>query len=153
MSQIAYSEGYDYQLEADYSINIPIFPLTDIITPFIHLNTSGTLLIRYGYAWDGASGPAIDTKSIMRASLVHDALYQLMRQGHLDPEVWRRTADKVFQGIYKEDADKVYEQGGFFTKLIHPIRKLRKNWIYDGVRIGGSSSADPSNDRKVMFAP
>ncbi len=30
------------------------------------------------------NGPTIETKTFMRASLVHDALYQLMREEHLE---------------------------------------------------------------------
>ncbi|MDA8018651.1 MAG: hypothetical protein MPN21_14515 [Thermoanaerobaculia bacterium] len=36
--------------------------------------------IEAGYAWNGATG-AIDTPSFRRASLIHDGLYQLMREG------------------------------------------------------------------------
>ena len=51
------------------------------------------LTIKTGYAWDGASGPAIDTPSFMRASLVHDVLYQCMRQGRISRELrWQADA-------------------------------------------------------------
>ena len=39
------------------------------------------LLIKDGYAWDGASGPTIDTKNTQTASLVHDGLWQLIAAG------------------------------------------------------------------------
>jgi hypothetical protein len=60
------------------------------------------LWIVTGYAWDGASGPTIDTRSVIRASLVHDALYQLMRLGVLD-RGWRATADADLARIMIED--------------------------------------------------
>lgn len=63
---------------------------------------AGVLMIKAGYCWDGASGPTIDTQSSMRASLVHDAFYQLMREGLL-PQEYRAAADNLFQSICRED--------------------------------------------------
>jgi hypothetical protein len=60
------------------------------------------LEIENHYGWNGASGPAIDTRETMRASLVHDALYQLIREGYL-PKEMRKRADKEFYKICRED--------------------------------------------------
>lgn len=60
------------------------------------------LLLYAGYAWNGASGPVPDTKTIMRASLYHDAWYQLIREGH-EPRSSRTLADFWFGETYKED--------------------------------------------------
>ena len=68
-SFIEYRSGYKYQLASDYSIEINIKPAKDIDTKFIKLDTKGNLTIIEGYAWDGPSGPVIDTKENMRASL------------------------------------------------------------------------------------
>ena len=86
---------------------------------------SGVLTIKRNYAWDGASGPVFDTRRIMRGSLVHDALYQLMREEHL-PQKVRDNADWLLREICIEDgmpkfnADLVYLAvdlfGGNFTK-------------------------------------
>jgi len=46
-------------------------------------DSDGGLLIKAGYSWDGPSGSAIDTKNFMQGSLVHDALYQLLRENIL----------------------------------------------------------------------
>ena len=56
--------------------------------------------IKKGYAWDGPSG-AVDTKSWMTGSLVHDALYQLMRDGLLSRKL-RKEADKAMETINVE---------------------------------------------------
>ena len=60
------------------------------------------LKINCGYRWDGCSGPTFDTPTNMRAGLVHDALYQLMRLGVL-PQAARAQADREFLHIMKED--------------------------------------------------
>ena len=59
---------------------------------WVHLAGDGQLTIKRGYCWDGASGPTFDTPSTMLASLVHDALYQLMRECLL-PQDYRIRAD------------------------------------------------------------
>ena len=56
------------------------------------LERDGRLTVFAGFTWDGASGPAIDTENFMEASMAHDALYWMMRQGHLGLS-WRRQAD------------------------------------------------------------
>ncbi len=70
---------YKYQLMADYILQIDIKPIQNIELKFLSLSSEGALPIKKFYAWDGPSGPTIDTRDFMRGSLVHDALYQLMR--------------------------------------------------------------------------
>ena len=77
---IKYRKGYKYQLAEEYVIRTTVRPHQPIEHDFIGLTLDGMLIIRSGYSWDGPSGPTFDTKSSMRASLVHDALYQLMRE-------------------------------------------------------------------------
>ncbi len=100
--QIGFQAGYKYQLAFTYSLQVDIHPETDISTLFIALNASGKLTMRRGYAWDGPSGPTIDTLSFMRGALVHDALYQLMRLGLLESK-WREVADNELKRICLED--------------------------------------------------
>ena len=100
---IRYRSEYKYQLASDYRIKILIRPAANIVTDFIKLDTDGELTAKNGYAWDGPSGPVIDTKENMRASLVHDALYQLMRNKELNRRTHRKPADQLFRDICKED--------------------------------------------------
>lgn len=62
-------------------------------TSFIRIYPDGSLHIRKGWGWDGASGPTIDTDSALYASLAHDALAVLIRQGILPFSVYEK-ADK-----------------------------------------------------------
>lgn len=136
---ISYKKGYKYQLTQEYSIFIPIKPSSDITSPsdFIVLRSDGFLTIRKGYAWDGPSGPTFDTRNFMRGSLVHDALYQLMREGSLDNNAYREPADRLLQSMCEEDG----------------MSSLRAWWVYKGLRIGGDPAADPENNRPVVKAP
>ena len=94
---------YKYQLVSDYVIAIDIKPRDNVRTQFIDLDTQGALTIKNGYAWDGPSGLGIDTRSFMRASLVHDALYQLMRAEYLDYRIQQRPADDFLRVLCVED--------------------------------------------------
>ena len=69
---------------------------------WVHLTGDGRLTIQRGYCWDGASGPTFDTASTMLASLVHDALYQLMRECLL-PQDFRLPADICLKRIMLRD--------------------------------------------------
>jgi hypothetical protein len=131
MKCIAYIGGYKYQFKHDYMLDISIKPDADIVSEFISLSSNGALFIKCGYAWDGPSGPTIDTQNFMRGSLIHDALYQLMRERHLDNEIYSEKADRLLREHCKEDG----------------MTSIRAWWVYQGVRFGGGSAADPGQDR------
>lgn len=137
MECITYKKGYKYQLTAAYVTPTEIKPGHDIDIDFIALNTSGLLTIKKGYAWDGPSGPTVDTLNFMRGSLVHDALYQLMREGHLDNKHCREAADRLLQQLCTEDG----------------MCAARAWWVYHGVRLGGNPAADPANSKPPTRAP
>ena len=115
--KIYYKEGYKAQLSREYSIQTRIYPQETITSNFIILYPTGILVIKKGYAWDFASGPTIDTENCKRGSLVHDALYQLLREGDLveamhsedersledEHERIRKIADDHLSEICKED--------------------------------------------------
>ncbi|MHC4178553.1 MAG: DUF1353 domain-containing protein [Planctomycetota bacterium] len=136
-AHIRYRSGYKYQLAFDYSIDIGIKPKKDIDTKFIKLDTQGRLTIRAGYAWDGPSGPVIDRTENMRASLVHDALYQLMRNRKLTAKLHKDKADRLFKKICMKDGV--------------PERIARA--YYWGLKLGGKPSTDPKNKKKIHRAP
>ena len=95
---------YKYQLVGEpYRIQTAIRPELDVDTRYIKLEISGLLTIKVHYAWDGPSGPTIDTKTFMRGSLVHDALYQLMRQKKLNHEEHREAADNLLRDVCRQD--------------------------------------------------
>lgn len=98
---IKYYDGYKYVLAEDYSILTPIVGY-HALTSSVSLAPDGNLTIRKGFPWDGASGPALDTKSSMRGSLVHDALYQLERDELISMKE-RPAIDRLLRDICIED--------------------------------------------------
>ena len=134
---IRYRGDYKYQLASEYRIKIKILPAENIVTEFIDLATDGELKIKNGYAWDGPSGPVIDTKENLRASLIHDALYQLMRLDKLKSRTYRKTADRIFRNICKKDG----------------VPSITANIYYRALRRFGKPAASPENKKKTRRAP
>jgi hypothetical protein len=133
---IRYRDGYKYQLVESDQMAIPVHPEQDIVTEWLLLNNEGFLSIMRGYAWDGPSGPMPDFPNAMRGSLVHDALYQLIRLGFLGTQ-YRDTADKLLRTLCIEDG------------MTHPLAEL----VYQGVHLFGNPYADPANNKPVIEAP
>jgi hypothetical protein len=92
---------YKYELAEDYTHDTELRGF-DIEVPFIRLHPDGQLVLQTGYSWDGASGPSLDTDTFVRGSLVHDALYQLIKLGALPPST-RAAADRLLHATARAD--------------------------------------------------
>lgn len=114
---------WKYGLVGEFCVQTNLRPAVLIHTDYGWLNKTGLLTIYSGYCWDGASFIIIDTKTVMRASLVHDCLYQLMRSGIL-PRSFRQVADLEFKRICLEDN----------------MMSFRAHYLHRGLVIGGASS-------------
>lgn len=136
--------GYKYQLVKDYTTETYIVPNFSYSDQYLAITKEGTLTVKKYYAWDGATG-AIDTKSLMRASLVHDALYQLIRLRVIDPKN-RWIADRILCAMYCYDADPI-DTGGWPNRLGNWFRRrfisCRCTWVYYAVRVFGTGHARP----------
>ncbi len=135
-----YKGNYKYLLKsmAKYMTNIVDVEMS---LPFYELLSDGLLIIKPGYAWDGPSGPTFDTKSFMRGSLIHDVLYQILRNPDLQITnnkhiILRHQADLILHDICVEDG----------------MWKWRAKWVLRGVRAGGGPSA-AMKKRPVYMAP
>ena len=93
-----YRKGFLYQLAEDEYFQTEIYPEEHINTNFIEMTGKGLLRVKRGYAWDGPSGPTFNTKSSMRGSLIHDALYQYLK----DIPIKRKQADKIYLTLLKD---------------------------------------------------
>lgn len=133
---IQYIAGMKYQLYQDYMVQTPIRGESIQDREFT-LDPSGTLTVRAGYAWDGASGPTYDSASSMRPSLVHDVLCLCMRDGRLSYEKWQDTVNALFKQQCIEDG-------------MWPVRAAL--W-HAAVEFADAGNPDQGPDRKVRTAP
>ena len=117
---------YKYTTRATFTLPLDI-DSEMIIThvPYISI-FQGRLSVHNGYAWDGLSGPTIDTKDSMVGSLVHDALYQLIREGYLDAD-WRAKVDGLLYRLLLDAG----------------MPKWRASYMYWAVRKFGNRYAAP----------
>lgn len=116
-------KGYKYELLKSETIPLPRFSLYTITDDeFVYL-AKGKLTVRAHYAWDGPSGPTIDTENFMLGSLVHDSLYQMIRKGKL-PYECKDAADRALQDICIKEG----------------MSKFRAWYVYWGVRLFGFMS-------------
>jgi hypothetical protein len=134
---IEYRDGFNYEVFKDYKVKLSFGAPKQIKKHFVAFSVDGWLEISKGYSWDGPSGPTIDTKSFMRGSLVHDVLYQLMRQGDLDIKAYRDKADLELKRICLQDG----------------MTKVRAWWVYKSLRFAGRGAALPSATKRINRAP
>jgi len=134
---VKYTKGYKYQLEEDKAYKLSTFlGGIECFNDWITMVGSGNIIFKKGYAWDGPSGPTIDTKNFMSGSLVHDGLYQLIREGKI-PESYRKYADKELYDICRKSG----------------MSYIRSQWVLAGVRLGGRFAAKAGNTKKVYEVP
>jgi hypothetical protein len=118
---------YKYTLMEEYSYKAKIKAKESCDLGVLAISPEGILTIRPGYAWDGPSGPTIDTRNFMRGSLVHDALYQLMREQKIDQDQ-RLRADEILRDICLEAG----------------MSRIRAWWVFKAVRLGAANAAKPN---------
>jgi len=120
--------NYKYEVAEDFKLVLPSALAFDGRWTNGYLTVQGRdLVIGKGYQWDGSSSIAVDCKEDMRASLVHDALYQLMRMGKLDYKTERLYADQLYRDMCIEDG----------------MWKVRAWWRYKAIRKGGKKFTKP----------
>lgn len=104
-TDLYYQQGFKYQITEQFIVDLPTLAARipdNIHTDFCTLSTTGRLTIFKYYAWDGPSGPTIDTRNTMAGSLIHDVLYQLIRRGYLPLSV-KDECDNIMRAIMRED--------------------------------------------------
>lgn len=131
-----YIRGMKYQLVEDEACATVILG-EHIRAEFFELFPDGRLVLYAGFAWDGASGPTIDSKSSMRASAFHDALCVLMRAGRLSYEVWQDRVNALFKQQCLEDG----------------MWAARAAVWHAFVEFADAGNPEQGPDRKVLKAP
>jgi len=128
--------GSSYQLAEDIVLVTPVKGHRVIDGRFT-LSKGGILCIFSPFTWDGATG-AIDTPSILKASLEHDVFCILINEGvlpvSLQPVVDKQLVDRVMRYWEAKKFSRSFWTRTF-AKLIAPLSSIRQRWIYRAVRI------------------
>lgn len=94
--QMRFQRGFKYLLKGgvtgdEWWVMTPIKGFEVTFRGFGQLYKDGKLSLRFGWGWDGPSGPTWDTKSSLPTSAVHDFFYLCTRKGwlpiNLKPEI------------------------------------------------------------------
>ena len=115
-------------LSKPYSRTISIKPETELNFRRVTLTTSGDLQIEKGYVWDFASG-AFDDDSIKEASLVHDALCELIHNDLLSYHMWGPVAD-IMRRLMDEYAES-------HSAWLRRPRMLRAAYVARAIKFAG----------------
>jgi len=108
---------YRFRLAKDFVFyQNRIVPEEMVSHQYFALLPDGRLKIEAGYAWDGASGIVLSQESVLRASLVHDVCYQMMRLGLIDQSN-RKAADKLFYDLSIYDQVPVWVAKIYYSVL------------------------------------
>ncbi len=149
--------GYKYRVELEESVYINILFQEPVIgNRYLRISRCSvpspgpTLLsVKEGYLWDGPSGPTIDDQTNMRASLVHDVLYQAMREDLISRELYRKAADQELRRLMIEDGLAWLKN----SKTIIKDTPLNRAWVrtraqayYVAVRLFGKKSSMPEKN-------
>ena len=144
-----YTKGYKYRTSESIAVMLPIFPEKELCSDakMITITREGLLFISAGYSSDGPSGPSIDTDNFMLGSFVHDALYEMLRQGKFDSVAVTNDYDGV---LTHESIRKIADDVLYYICKVKGMSKLRRWYVYRGVREGGLAAA--SIKRKIHKA-
>ena len=145
--QLYYQDApkYLYKISKTFSIEVPfecrMKPGKIAANEYVELEVidSETILLTFkaGYGYDANSG-GLRTKSWIFPSLVHDGLYNLMRDGVLDRSL-RKNADKAMLHFLRLSM----ARGGYFSRV---FGNARAKMSYLAVRQLGAKHVLP---RKV----
>jgi len=111
-------EKYKYLMLKGYGVYTNIHPAERINHSYYTLWEDGYLIIRPGYAWNGAD-VIPDRDAVIRSSLVHDIMCQLYRSGLLDSSYISFFND-LFITMSEEDG-----LNGFLCGAYRKILRLR----------------------------
>jgi len=141
--------------------------LKTIDSNFIRLESGGILTIKRGYRWDGHTRPCkfwtgcVDEYSDFRSTVVHDALYDLMRMRNLTPDTrpWLMVcplwpASGIDPCLNDKTGDRNRQMADMIWYMIAVEDGLPKSDAqndYEAIRVGGACRS--SDDYGEMMRP
>jgi hypothetical protein len=97
---IHYLAGLKYRLDEPYRLKVQLDSPNMVCRHVSY--TDGELLIDREFVWDGMTGMVYNEDAVIRGSLVHDAIYHLMRECNMKASN-EKIADELLYKIVVED--------------------------------------------------
>lgn len=152
---VHYRTGYRHQLVRQYEQYVAgagIFPVAPGGNEFVWLTIDGRLIIHVAYAWNGASGPAVNDKAFVRPSLFHDAACQLWELGVID-DAGRKAADKLLGRMLRDDMRIIAKRYPWYARWsLEALALVRPIWVVGAVRFYSKHLVKPEPD-EILTAP
>lgn len=130
---------YDYTLDRDATIYVPSvdfgkFKAVGTKDNKLYVVADGHMFtVKEGYSWDGCTH-AIDADWNMRASLFHDAMYQVKKCDLPLTMTWWQI-DALFRNIMKQDGANLLQRNTYYyaVRSFGALYKLEK---FDSLKLG-----------------
>lgn len=152
---VHYKTGYRHVLQKQYEqwvASAGIYPVEPGGNAFVQLTIDGRMIIREGYAWNGASGPAYNDVAFVRPSLGHDALCQLWELGVID-DAGRAAADRLLGKMLRHDMQVVAARMPLLPRsAFMALSYVRPLWVVRGVSWYSKHMASREPD-EILTAP
>ncbi len=148
-----YSGGYKYQLRKHaVEFDCPELAAWQYFGRFLSL-TNGVMRFEVGYAWDGLSGPMIDTPDAMPAGLGHDGGAEISRRltmSEEDREDFVRANNAFFHRLLRATLPKPEERRWWHGRT--QWRRFRSWYAWRAVSLV-DGYADPASRKTIQVAP
>jgi len=131
---LKYRQVQGFRVEVTWEYQTQIAVDRSIKTEWVDL-IQGLLVMKKGFCFE-PSGPTIKTASIMQGCCAHDAIYYLIRNGHLEKH-WKELADDLMREIHLKDK----------------VAEIRASYFHWSVINFGKPAIDPRKRKKVLTAP
>jgi hypothetical protein len=117
-------EGYKYLVAERVTYAVPELGQA-CVTHRLFTLSEGMLVVEAGYAWNGPSGPTVDTPASINASLPHDVVYQCICTGLLAAS-YKPSGDAILHRLMRE-----------YPAKFQTWANIRARYYLWGVQLGG----------------
>lgn len=105
---------YTFEFADEFGLSLRADPQGTHNPQALYTITETTLTAREGFKWDGASGPVLQTKNSIRATLVHDIMCEAIADGAFLPSS-RANADLILLELLLADGMSKYRANAWYT--------------------------------------
>jgi hypothetical protein len=99
--QIAYTKADKFVLGRNEWFDLDFAPMYEVESSYVKFTIDGVLMIKRGFLWS-ANFPAMNTENTKPASLLHDAGYDMIKDGLLPRKPFKDLFDMAMRDVLLE---------------------------------------------------